>query len=93
MHPSIIPVLARIRNSWHRRLMLGMGRDCGMPSDSPSWRKRKSVPASILAAAENGGDLMSSCRRTSGFLMTPLPSCLAYIGSGISSRPRRQCLG
>jgi hypothetical protein len=30
--------------------MLGMGRECGIPSDSPSWSRRSKVPASNLAA-------------------------------------------
>ncbi len=43
------------RSSWTREPMLGMGRECGIPSFSPRWTRRRSTPASILASSPTGG--------------------------------------
>jgi hypothetical protein len=47
--------------------MLGMGLECGIPSDSPTWRSRSSRPASRRASGENGGVLTSPLSQRIGF--------------------------
>jgi hypothetical protein len=45
------------RSSWQRAAIEGIGRDCGILSFSPCWRRRSRNPVSIRAALENGGVL------------------------------------
>ena len=56
-----------MRNSAHLRPMLGIGRENGNHINSPRCNLRSNTPASILAAALNGGLLIIPCRMISGF--------------------------
>src|SRR5262245_3554940 len=77
---------SRTRSSWHRGPMPGMGRECGIPSDSPSWSRRSTVPASNLAARENGGVLISPCNQANGLGGRSAVLMLGfYAESGIAS--------
>ena len=60
-------VSSLMRNSAQRVPMLGMGRDCGNPIVWPTCKRLSSKPASIRAALENGGVLISPCSQTIGF--------------------------
>src|ERR1019366_10264403 len=64
--------------------MLGIGRECGMASATPSWSRRRSIPASTRASFEEGGVLISPCSHTRGFRATPMTT--VYVGYDISSR-------
>lgn len=74
--------------------MLGMGREWGIPMDSPSWIRRSKLPASTRASLERGGVLSSPLSRASGFLVGPsatgvlpfAPDALLYAGPDIVSR-------
>ena len=66
-------VSSTIRSSAQRFPIEGIGRDSGIDRVSPRCSRRKATPASILAAALNGGVLISPCRITSGLsLLVPL---------------------
>ena len=76
-----VAVASTMRSSWQRRAILGIGRECGIPSVTPccSWRRR--MPASSRAAAENGGDFTSPRSQTSGLspgAMSQAMSVLTY---------------
>ncbi len=61
-----VPSASLIRNSWQRGPITGIGREWGIGRVSPRWSQRSNTPASIRAAAENGGVLTSPCSQTSG---------------------------
>jgi len=63
--------------------MLGMGRECGSPSDSPSWSRRSSVPASTRAAFVKGGILISPRSQTNSLRSEPMIA--SYVGFDILS--------
>lgn len=58
-----------MRSSWHRTPIVGIGRECGIDSDSPRCNLRNKNPASSLAAAEKGGDLTSPCSHANGLCL------------------------
>ncbi len=46
--------------------MVGIGLECGIPSELPFWSSRRRYPASSLAEAEKGGVFTSPCSHTKG---------------------------
>jgi hypothetical protein len=74
---------SRIRISWQRGAMLGIGRECGKPSKSPCCRRRKRKPASRRADSDMGGVLISPRRIISAL---PFIGGQHYIGFDIKAR-------
>ena len=80
-----------MRNSAHLLPIEGIGRDNGIDSPSPRCNRRNATPASILAAALNGGVFISPWSMTSG---------LSHVSATLFTRqiipkllcPRQPCL-
>src|SRR5262245_62913092 len=61
--------------------MLGIGREWGIPRDSPRWRRSSSVPASTRPSLVKGGVLISPSSQTSGLSDSAIH--LLYVGYDI----------
>src|SRR3569832_2742001 len=65
MRQVLLVSASRIRSSWQRGPINGMGRECCIVNASPCWRRRSRYPASIRAPEEIGGVLILPLRITS----------------------------
>src|SRR3990172_10920188 len=75
---------SRIRNSWQRTPIDGIGREWGIGGISPSCKFGSSTPASMRASGENGGVLISPLSHTNG--RDCVATAHAYIRSDIAAR-------
>ena len=67
-----------MRSSWQPGTIDGIGRERGIPSESPSWIIRSNLPASRRASRDMGGDLMPSSIRNRGLLSGPVLAFRVY---------------
>ena len=61
-----LPPESRTLSSWQRSPTLGIGRECGIVSESPRCSSQSKNPVSSLAAFERGGLFTSPCNQAKG---------------------------
>ncbi len=71
--------LSVIRSSWHRFPIVGIVRDWGMLKLIPYCNCLSRIPASMRAALENGGVLISPCSHTMSLSSTFIEDSVCHI--------------
>jgi hypothetical protein len=69
--------------------MLGIGRLWGKPIDSPRCSRLSNIPASMRAALENGGDLISPFSHTTCLSVPFISSMLCHFRHNFNGETKK----